>query len=823
MQAYEQEHLTTLRALAPECMVLLKSDGAFPLADPQPVALYGPGARHTVKGGTGSGDVNTRQFVTVEQGLERAGCTITSKAWLDGYQAAFDAARRATDKAILDTLARDGMSDIIWSLGNETRPFSYDLPMDGSGDTAIYVLSRLSGEGADRTAQPGDFCLTDRETREILTLAQRYPRFLLVLNVGGVVDLSPVVDQVGNILLLSQLGSVTGDAFADVLLGRAYPSGKLSATWAPWADYCHQGDFAQPDDTRYREGIYVGYRYFDSVGKSPLFPFGFGLGYTTFAITPTAVRAKDGQVTVEALVRNTGSRPGREVPQLYVGVPAGKLDQPNQTLAAFTKTGELAPGGQETVHLTFPISQLASYDAETSSLLLEQGSYLLYLGSSSRGIRLIGAVHLGRDVVLKQVARVGGEPDFTDWKPAPLPQPALAAGLPVVELNLASIQMPAAAPARPDPAAMALVKGMTDEELADLCIGGYTGQGSDEMVGNAGRKVLGAAGETCDWYTARGIPSLVMADGPAGLRLCQTYGVDGQGQYPVNRHPYDDLLEEMPEETLARLPLKLPAQRSGRLYEQNCTAIPVGMALAQSWNPAAVEVCGDVVGDEMERFGVHLWLAPALNIHRLPLCGRNFEYYSEDPLLSGRIAAAITRGVQAHPGCGVTIKHFCANNQETLRMHSNSVVSPRALRDIYLKGFELAIRDSLPAALMTSYNLVNGEHTSQRPDLLETLLRQEWGYQGLVMSDWVIAGMQGDGHKHPDACASGCIRAGNDLMMPGGPGDKANLLAAVNDPNARYPVTRADLERCAARVAAAAIQLAAAHRPPDAPVSVGTT
>ena len=279
----------------------------------------------------------------------------------------------------------------------------------------------------------------------------------------------------------------------------------------------------------------------------------------------------------------------------------------------------------------------------------------------------------------------------------------------------------------------------------------------------------------------------------------------------------------MPEETLARLPLKLPAQRSGRLYEQNCTAIPVGMALAQSWNPAAVEVCGDVVGDEMERFGVHLWLAPALNIHRLPLCGRNFEYYSEDPLLSGRIAAAITRGVQAHPGCGVTIKHFCANNQETLRMHSNSVVSPRALRDIYLKGFELAIRESLPAALMTSYNLVNGEHTSQRPDLLETLLRQEWGYQGLVMSDWVIAGMQGDGHKHPDACASGCIRAGNDLMMPGGPGDKANLLAAVNDPNARYPVTRADLEHCAARVAAAAIQLAAAHRPPDAPVSVGTT
>lgn len=821
MERYEQEHREALRKLAPECMVLLKSDGSFPLEGPQPVALYGAGARHTVKGGTGSGDVNTRSFRTVEEGLEKAGCTITTKAWLDGYAAARQKAKRAADKAILDQIAREGLSEVLWGLGNTMPDFDYSLPMDGAGECAVYVLSRISGEGADRSTAPGDFALRPREIREILTLNRRYRRFLLVLNTAGVVDLSPVTGEVRNILLLGQLGSVTGDAFADVLLGKAYPSGKLTATWAPWEDYCQEGDFGRMDDTRYREGVYVGYRYFDSVGKAPLFPFGYGSGYTAFSIQGQEVRLQGRQAVVTAAVKNTGSRPGKEVVQLYVGKPAGKLDQPYQELAAFAKTPELQPGQTATLALAFDLTQIASYDSETAASVLEKGLYRLYLGNSSRDTALVGALRLDRTVTVRPLAHAGGKPDFVDWKPADsgitLQLPPLPQGIPVLAVDAAQLELPGA-PRAEDTAALALVRNFRDEMLADLCIGGYEdGKDSQEIVGNAGRKVLGSAGESCGRYAGLGVPALVMADGPAGLRLSQYYGVDGQGRYEIVHHEYDDLVAALPAELLKTLPLSLPSKRQGKVYEQNCTAIPVGVALAQSWDPAAVRICGDIVGDEMERFGIHLWLAPALNIHRSPLCGRNFEYYSEDPLLSGKMAAAVTRGVQAHPGCGVTIKHYCANNQETNRMHSNSQLSERALREIYLKGFEIAIAECSPAAVMTSYNLVNGEHTAHRTDLLAGVLRGEWGYDGLVMSDWVPAALAREPHTYPGACASGSICAGNDLMMPGGPEDKADLLNALHDPHARYPLTRSQLERCAARVVSTAQRLVAAHRAPDAP------
>lgn len=248
-------------------------------------------------------------------------------------------------------------------------------------------------------------------------------------------------------------------------------------------------------------------------------------------------------------------------------------------------------------------------------------------------------------------------------------------------------------------------------------------------------------------------------------------------------------------------------KRNGTIHEQYCTAIPIGTALAQSWNPDLCEICGDIAAEEMERFGVHIWLAPAMNIHRLPLCGRNFEYYSEDPLISGKMAAGITRGVQRHPGRGVSIKHFCCNNQETNRMHSNTIVSQRALRDIYLKGFRIAIEEAEPATVMSSYNLLNGEHTSQRSDLLETLLRQEWGYKGIVMSDWVSGNINKPDDKYPGAVASGAIKASNDIMMPGTPGHHQDLLNALDNPTAAYPITRENLEKCAARMIALAQRL----------------
>ena len=332
-------------------------------------------------------------------------------------------------------------------------------------------------------------------------------------------------------------------------------------------------------------------------------------------------------------------------------------------------------------------------------------------------------------------------------------------------------------------------------------MGGFQEKGSQSIVGNAGMKVAGAAGETTSIFTKEGLPSLVMADGPAGLRLSRQYGVDEDGIYAVGDEIPAARVEFVDEKILAMLGNSkgVKKERNGATYNQYCSAIPIGTALAQSWNVTLANECGNLVGEEMERFGVNIWLAPALNIQRSPLCGRNFEYYSEDPFISGKMAAAITKGVQSHPGCGVTVKHFCCNNQETNRFHSNSVVDERTLRDLYLRGFEIAIKEANPAAVMTSYNLLNGEHTSQRRDLNVMVLRNEWGYRGLVMSDWLVSGFAME-HKYPSACAAGCIKAGNDLIMPGGEAEIQNIMEALHHPDSKYSISRRDLEECAASV-----------------------
>ena len=807
---HEAEHKAVVRRIAPECMVLLKSDGSFPLETPGKLALYGNGARRTIKGGTGSGDVNVVHYVTVEEGLREAGFTITTQDWLDSYDALWAEANKAFKIGIKKKIAAEGISAIMLGIGAVMTEPDYDLPMTGEGDTAVYVLSRVSGEGSDRSAIQGDFQLTQTEIKNILQLQKQYQRFLLVLNVGGVVDLSPVADMVSNILLLSQTGMELGNAFADVLLGKAYPSGKLASTWAKWEDYCHEGDFGNANDTRYKEGVYVGYRYFDSVGREPWLPFGFGLGYTTFEIHAVGAVADGSRITVTAQIKNTGGHLGKEVVQLYVSVPAGKLDQPYQVLAAFEKTDELKPGEVQTVSLSFCLEDLASFDAETSCAILEQGNYVLHIGNSSRSTVPCANVVLDGDAVVQRLDHVGGATDFVDWKPERPAVVTVPENVPTLHIAAGSIQKKAAKAPTVDPAVSELVKTMSNSELAYLCVGGFREEGSKSFIGNAGMQVAGAAGETTSNFIDRAVPALVMADGPAGLRLSRAYGIDEEGIYLLDNGVFDELKDLLPDEVIALLGLKQERpQRNGTIYHQNCTAIQVGVALAQSWSTSVCQECGDLVGAEMECFGIHLWLAPALNIHRLPLCGRNFEYFSEDPLISGKMAAAITLGVQKHPGRGVTIKHFCCNNQETNRMHSNSIVGERALRDIYLKGFQIAIEESAPATVMSSYNLLNGEHTAHRKDLMETVLRDEWGFDGIVMSDWVSGNLNNPDNKYPGAIASGTIKAGNDLMMPGGPHDHQDLLQALEDQDAAYPLCRADLERCAARVIMLARRLGA--------------
>lgn len=834
MEAYETDHLAAIRALAPECMVLLRSNGAFPLAEPGEIALYGSGARHTIKGGTGSGDVNSRHVTTIEEGLVTAGFTIVTRPWLEAYDRIRLQAHEDFIAGIRAEAAKRGLPAIMVGMGSVMPEPEYTIPLDietGSDPrTAVYVLSRTSGEGSDRTPEAGDLRLTDTEIRDILALNARFERFLLVLNVGGVVDLS-LLGDVANILLLSQLGACIGDAFTDVLLGRAYPSGKLATTWTAWDEGDQIGDFGDPDDTHYREGIYIGYRFYDSVGKEPLLPFGFGLGYTTFDAQPRQVSLDGARVSIDVDVTNTGEYPGKETIQVYVSVPAGRLDQPLQALAGFTKTGEIAPGATARITVDVDLTDLASYDEAARATVLEAGRYLLRAGTSSRQLSPVAVVELAQDATVRHLAGDLGEPGFTDWKPEPPAVLDIPAGLSVLAVDPDDLRLPdRAAPdeqvARED-LALTLARGLCDDELIHTVLGDHRrGEESGSIVGAASTTVIGAAGQT----TTRipGLPGIIMADGPAGLRLAPTYGVDAEGPFSLGDSSlpatFLELLDDAGREALGIADEPEPREPA-EIREQYTTAIPIGTALAQSWNPALAEQLGDVVGAEMERFGIHLWLAPAINLHRSVLCGRNFEYLSEDPLLAGRIAAAITRGVQTHPGRGVTIKHLACNNQETNRLNSNSRVGPRALRDLYLRAFEICVRQARPAAVMTSYNLINGVHTSESAQLLEVILRREWGFDGLVMTDWVVDGMTRSDMKHPRATAAATIKAGGELFMPGGETDRQDLLAALergsagrgpggrSEPeNGGAALTRDELETQAARVIRMAWRLAGFER-----------
>ena len=679
---YEKEHIGLLRDSLAECTLFLRQNGAFPLEAPGRIAAYGNGVRHTVKGGTGSGEVNSRYSVNVEQGLKGAGFTITTGRWLDAFDQVEQDAQKAFVKEIKERAKKKHTMAILEGMGAVMPQPEYDLPLDGEGDTAIYVLSRISGEGNDREPIPGDIRLTDSEAKTILALDAKYEKFMLVLNVGGVVDLTPV-KEVSNILVLSQLGVETGSVLADILLGRANPSGKLTTTWASWEDYCKEGEFGDINDTRYKEGIYVGYRYFDTVGKKPLFPFGYGLSYTSFDIAVTGAAAEGDTIRIKAAVSNTGARAGREVVQVYVSAPAGRLDKPYQDLAAFAKTDLLEPGASQELTISFSLRDCASYDAQKESYVLEAGSYVVRVGDSSDHTQPAALVDLDGEAVVTKARNCLGETDFEDWKPSGSETAAAEELSDITRISVAAADIETVTVTYDqereiDPR----VKDLTVEELAYLNVGAFNPKaGALSVIGNAATNVAGAAGETTGVLKEKGFPVLVMSDGPAGLRLAKEFYRDEKGAHGIGS-------SMVPESFLPFLPA--PARfimnliggsgkpKKGQKVEyQYATAIPIGTAIAQSFNLPLAESYGSIVGDEMERFGVHLWLAPALNIHRDIRCGRNFEYYSEDPLISGKTAAAITRGVQRHPGCGTTIKHYAANNQEKNRYCNNSIVSWR--------------------------------------------------------------------------------------------------------------------------------------------------
>ena len=828
----ERRNQEKVRRIAAQGMVLLENDGALPLPAGGRVALFGNGARRTVRGGTGSGDVNVRSNVSIEQGLENAGYAVVTKPWLDRWDEAVRGAEKEYADWVRAELKRTG--EEAWML-LFTQPFTEPrlipvLPEDlAEAETAVYVVSRIAGEGKDRTVTRGDYLLYEEDEQAIRLLAERYDRLVVVLNVGGVIDTAFLREcpGIGAVLLMGQAGMAGGDALADVLTGRVSPCGRLTDTWAQrYEDYPAASTFGAQngnlDDEDYSEGIYVGYRWFDTFGLTPAYPFGYGLSYTTFSMCAEEVRMDGERVILSVGVTNTGARSGREVAQVYVSAPEGQLDKPMQSLAAYGKTKELAPGESQMLELSFRLSDAASYDEAASCYVLEPGEYAVRLGRHSRDTVLCALLCLSEERVTAKL-----RPIMPLDRPVPLCLPERRPYMSTHEEEERSSAPriavdPAAIPCltavyhdeekplaqRADfvrmedvlagrASAENLAAQLSPQELASLCVGAWPETtGNLDFIGQASNACPGAAGDTTSRLTAsRGVPNLVMADGPAGLRLSRFFAVDADGRQ----------VEGCGDQALTAMKLitgepRPEAPEGATLHYQYCTAIPVGTVLAQSWDDALIEEAGDLVGGEMEEFGVALWLAPGMNIHRSPLCGRNFEYYSEDPLLSGRCAAADTRGVQRHKGCFTTIKHFACNSQEDNRMHMNAHVPERALREIYLKGFEIAVRESQPGALMTSYNLLNGIHTANARDLLQTVLRDEWGFAGVVMTDWGTTGtIEMDPEKtfrYGSSDPALCAAAGNDIVMPGSPADVEGILAGLE----QGKVTLAALQACALRV-----------------------
>ena len=820
----EKENLALSQKMAENSAVLMENDGTLPLAGPGPVALFGNGARHTVRGGTGSGDVNTRSDVNIEQGLENSGFTVTTKAWLDRQDECHAAEEKKYAEWVRNYASEHGVSEFFadfshgFKIPAPVRIEEADLAA-GKMDTAIFVISRTSGEGSDRDAGRGDYQLYEEERDELALVATVFAHTIVVLNVGGVIDLSELseIPGISSVLLLGQAGSAGGDALASLLLGRANPSGRLTDTWAKqYADYPSAMTYSHMngnlDDEAYSEGILVGYRWFDAMGIEPLYPFGYGLSYTSFSWDNALAEVRDDRCMVHVTVKNTGKCPGREVVQVYAGKPEGILGKEKSSLVAFAKTGLLQKGETERVDLSFSIRDLASYSEEHAAWILEAGEYRIMLGQDSRRLCDAAVLVLDQALVIRQLRSFFKDTDPVQELPIPRQmQEAADSSVPRIPVDPKAL--------RPEIATYSgeqmvchtdkirrltlgdvregrcttseLVAQLSVSELADLCVGTLRADGL--LVGNASKQVPGAAGDTSSaLFESREVRGLIMADGPAGLRLQPVFRADAEG----------NLLPEDAEDG-----------EGIETYYQYCTAIPVGWNLAMSWDPALVRETAAMIGQEMELFGVDLWLAPALNIHRNPLCGRNFEYCSEDPLIAGTIAAAISNGVQSVPGRGVTIKHFAANSQEDNRYFTNAHISERALREIYLRGFEIAVKTGKPASLMTSYNLINGTHTANHRDLLQGVLRDEWGYEGLVMTDWftsqdvpfLTGGMEA---KYPISSSVGCIAASNDLQMPGSEKNVDDILEAVRTGEAidGYRITRTDLEICALRVIRAVLR-----------------
>ncbi len=772
-------HIGLSKEAAKEGMVLLKNRGdILPLKKGTRVALFGKAAFDYVKGGGGSGDVTVAYIRNLYEGLKM------QKDVVSIFEPLCDYYRKDVERQYAQGSV-PGMTiepEVPQELLNEAKAYA---------DTAVISICRFSGEGWDRKSiidtdnknmgegeldmavrsskifANGDFCLSAEEAAMVETVKKNFPRVVVVMNVGGMVDTSWFVreDAIGAVLMAWQGGMEGGLAAAELLAGKGNPSGKLSDTFAQTLeDYPSTGDFHESRDyVNYTEDIYVGYRYFETVpgaDQKVNYPFGFGLSYTTFQTDVLSAEEKDGQVRIQVQITNTGSRDGKEVVQVYFEAPQGRLGKPKRQLIAFAKTRSLRPGESQRLYLSFEIRDMASYDdtgkVQRAAYVLEKGDYFFHVGTSVRDtVRLDYVYQVKEDTVTEQLEsrltpselprrmlsdgsyeevpqREGNDPNANELER--MPEDMMEGYVPAVrprdryqlwrepyKKGAHIFKEVAEGKLTPEE----FLAQLTDEETAQL-LGGQPNTGVANTFGYGN-------------LPEYGVPSVMTADGPAGLRIAPECGV-------------------------------------------TTTCWPCSTLLACSWNPEIVEAVGLAGGAEVKENNIAVWLTPAVNIHRSPLCGRNFEYYSEDPYLAGKLASAMVRGIQANH-IGATVKHFALNNKETNRKNSDSRVSERAAREIYLKAFEIIVREAKPWSIMTSYNIINGHRASENADLLEGILRGEWGFDGCITTDWWTCG---EHYKE--------VKAGNDIKM--GCGYPERLLEALE----KGCLTREEMDACALRV-----------------------
>ena len=663
----------------------------------------------------------------------------------------------------------------LWPTHFEEMPLSREQirAAAATSETAVVFIGRAMGESMDNKRRKGWYYLTDEERQLLDAVTAEFSRTAVVIDAGNIIDMGWTVDygeRLGAILYAFQGGMESGNAVIDVLYGDINPSGHLTDTIAlSYEDYPAGKNFGGLLCNHYQEDIYVGYRYFETFARDRvLYPFGFGLSYATFDIR-TDYRLENGKCLLDVTVTNTAGTAGREVVQLYVNPPQGNLGKPLRNLVAFRKTKELAPGEKQLLHFEIDTVEFASFDDSgitgfPNCYVLEAGSYELYVGTDVRNAALAGTWENPEPICVKQLTeqaapvkafkRIKPQRDGTPgYEPVPLRTALLK------EDVLANL--PKAVPYTGDRGIrlqdVQQGKATLDAFVAQLGIKDLDaitrGEGDMRSTFGAGGNA-GMLGGTTQSLRQKGIPPIITTDGPSGIRV----------------FAYASLL-------------------------------PCGTALACSWNTELLERLGTEFGAEMAEKGSDILLGPGMNIHRDPLCGRNFEYFSEDPLISGKIAAAMVRGIQQNKGRSACPKHFACNNQERMRAKNDSRLSQRALREIYLRGFEICVREGHPRTIMTSYNKINGVWAHYHYELVTNILRGEWGYDGLVITDWWMQPSKDPNFPvlRNDAYR---IRAQVDVLMPGGVMNlKANGDGSLEKAFGKLNgITLGEIQRCAKNV-----------------------